>query len=75
MQHHPGISSQVPPVSTLEKHFLTYFRLAKVVEDSQFNDGAATQTQDVETAAVDTPAAAAGASISIFMYHCGHLTY
>jgi nucleoprotein TPR len=75
MQHHPGISSQVPPVSALEKHFLTYFRLAKVVEDSQFNDGAATQTQGVETSAVDAPAAAAGASISIFMYHCRHPTY
>jgi hypothetical protein len=40
MHHHPGILSQVPPVSAPEKHFLKDFRMAKVVEDSQFNDGA-----------------------------------
>jgi hypothetical protein len=66
MQHYPAISSQVAPVSALEKNFLSYFRLAKAVEDSQFNDGATTQTQGVETGAVDAPVAAAGASISIF---------
>ncbi|GJM86800.1 hypothetical protein PR202_ga02693 [Eleusine coracana subsp. coracana] len=58
IEHCPGISSQVPPFSTLEKNFLAYFRSAKVVEESQFNDGAATQTPGVETATVSVPATA-----------------
>ncbi|XP_062220247.1 nuclear-pore anchor-like [Phragmites australis] len=62
IEHYPGLSSQVPPVSALEEQFLSYFRTAKdVVEfSSPLRDGATTQTLVVETAAVDAPAAATG---------------
>ncbi|XP_062222059.1 nuclear-pore anchor-like isoform X3 [Phragmites australis] len=60
IEHYPGLSSQIPPVSALEEHFIAYFRRTKDMEESSFQDGATTQAPVVETATVDAPAAATG---------------
>ncbi|OEL20957.1 Nuclear-pore anchor, partial [Dichanthelium oligosanthes] len=70
IENYPGLSSEVPPVSALDEQFLSYFRIAKDMEESSspFCDAAVTQIPAVETAPVDAPASAAGASVFFFFY-------
>ncbi|KAL6633570.1 hypothetical protein ACP70R_026241 [Stipagrostis hirtigluma subsp. patula] len=60
IEHYPGLSAQITPISALEEHFMAYFCTTKQVEESPYQDGATTQTPVAETATADAPASSAG---------------
>ncbi|KAL6912153.1 hypothetical protein ACP4OV_000958 [Aristida adscensionis] len=55
IEHYPGLSTQITPVSALEEHFIAYFRSTKDAEDHALQ-GATIQTPVAETASVDATA-------------------